>query len=103
MLMNKDTYAKLPATVKAAVDKNAGLPFTMKMANNSDTVEAQVRERTMSKPGHTVANLDPAELARWKKMVAPLVDEWVKATPDGAKVLAAYRAELAAIAAKPSN
>jgi TRAP-type C4-dicarboxylate transport system substrate-binding protein len=97
MLMNKDTYAKLPAKVKAAVDKNAGRPFSIKMGNNSDTVEAQVRERTKGKPGHTVAELTPAELARWKKMVAPLVDEWVKATPDGAKVLAAYRAELASL------
>ena len=99
MLMNKDTYAKLPAAAKAAVDKNAGQPFSIKMGVNSDTVEAQVRERTKAKPGHTVAELDPAELARWKKMVAPLVDAWVKATPDGAKVLAAYRAELAAIRA----
>ena len=100
MLMNKETYAKLPAVAKAAVDKNAGLPFTIKMGNNSDTVEAQVRERTKAKPGHTVAELDPAELERWKKMVAPLVDEWVKSTPDGAKVLAAYRAELASLRAQ---
>jgi TRAP-type C4-dicarboxylate transport system substrate-binding protein len=100
MLMSKESYAKLPAAVKAAVDKNAGLPFTQLMGNNSDTVEAQVRERTKSKPGHTVAELSPAELARWKTMVAPLVDEWVKATPDGAKVLAAYRAELADIRSK---
>jgi TRAP-type C4-dicarboxylate transport system substrate-binding protein len=97
MLMNKETYAKLPAVAKAAVDKNAGLPFAIKMGNNSDIVEAQVRERVKAKPGHTVAELDPAELARWKKMVAPLVEEWVKNTPDGAKVLAAYRAELAAL------
>jgi len=100
MLMNKETYAKLPAVAKAAVDKNAGLPFAIKMGNNSDTVEAQVRERVKAKPGHTVAELDPAELVRWKKMVAPLVDEWVKNTPDGAKVLAAYRAELADLRAK---
>jgi TRAP-type C4-dicarboxylate transport system substrate-binding protein len=100
MLMNKQTYAKLPATVKAAVDKNAGLPYALLMARSSDTVEAQVRERTRGKPGHTVAELDPAELARWKKMVAPLVDEWVKNTPDGAKVLAAYRKELGELRAK---
>jgi hypothetical protein len=27
--------------------------------------------------------------------VTPLIDEWVKNTPDGARVLAAYRAEVA--------
>jgi TRAP-type C4-dicarboxylate transport system substrate-binding protein len=95
LLMNKQSYEKLPAVAKAAIDKNSGLPATLLMARSSDTVEAQVRERTKGLQGHTVAELPPAELARWKKMVAPLVDEWVKETPDGAKVLAAYRKELA--------
>jgi TRAP-type C4-dicarboxylate transport system substrate-binding protein len=97
MLMNKETYAKLPAKVKDAVDKNAGLPFAIKMGVNSDTVESNMRERVRGLAGHTVAELPPEELARWRQMSKPVVDEWIKNTPDGEKVLAAYRAELADI------
>ena len=30
-------------------------------------------------------------------MLAPITDEWVRSTPDGAKVLEAYKREVAAI------
>jgi hypothetical protein len=45
--------------------------------------------------GHTVGELDAAEAARWKQRLTPVTEEWAKATPDGAKVLAAFRAEMA--------
>ena len=37
----------------------------------------------------------PEEAKRWKARVAPFVDEWTRTTPDGEKVLAAFRAEIA--------
>jgi hypothetical protein len=47
----------------------------------------------------TITTLSPAEEAHWKERAKPVVDAWVAATPDGAKVLAAYRAEIAKIRA----
>jgi hypothetical protein len=44
-------------------------------------------------PGHTLARLDPTEAAAWKRAAQPIVDKWVKTTPNGDKVLAAYIAE----------
>jgi len=41
--------------------------------------------------------LDPAEEARWKEAVAPVTEDWVKSTPDGAHVLAAFRDEVKAV------
>ena len=32
-----------------------------------------------------------------ERMAAPVTEEWVAATPDGTKVLAAYKAEIARI------
>jgi len=55
--------------------------------------EAYVR----AMPGHTIAEMEPPEAARLRERIAPVVDEWVKRTPDGAAVLAAYRAEIAKI------
>jgi hypothetical protein len=64
-----------------------------------DTMEAVGRDATKAMAGQTIASLDPAEEARWKELVAPVTEEWVKATPDGDKVLAAFRAEVLAVRA----
>jgi len=53
----------------------------------------------MSK-GQKIDTLAPAEEAKWRKTVAPIVDEWVKNTPDGAKVLAAFREEVEKVRGK---
>jgi hypothetical protein len=52
-----------------------------------------------SVPNQTIVTLDPAEEARWKALAQAVVREWASKTPDGPKVLAAYRAEIANIRA----
>jgi hypothetical protein len=39
--------------------------------------------------------MSPADAQNWTRLLAPITDAWVKGTPDGARVLAAYRAEVA--------
>ena len=95
--INNDVYAKLPAAGKAAIDKFSGEVFVERLASADDTMQAVGRDATKAMPGQTIAQLDPAEEAHWKEAVAPVTEEWVKATPDGANVLAAFRAELTAI------
>jgi TRAP-type transport system periplasmic protein len=95
MLMNKASYARLPAKAKAAIDKHSGETYSRLMGTLSDTVEDESRAHVKKLPGHHVSTLDAKEAERWKKILAPISEEWVKRTPDGAKVLAAYRAELA--------
>ena len=45
-------------------------------------------------PGQTMVTLAPSELERWHARLEPLTEQWVQKTPDGEKVLAAYRAEV---------
>jgi hypothetical protein len=47
----------------------------------------------------TIYKLPPDELAQWKQRAEPVIAEWEKRTPDGAKVLGAFRKEVAAIRA----
>jgi hypothetical protein len=51
-------------------------------------------------PDHKVYRFSPAEEAQVKQRLAPITEEWLKATPTGAVVLAAYRAELAKLRAR---
>jgi len=95
--INNDAYAKLPPAGKAAIDTLSGKPFVERLIAADDRMQAIGRDATKAMAGQTIAQLDPAEEARWKEAVAPVTEEWVKATPNGAAVLAAFRAELTAI------
>jgi TRAP-type C4-dicarboxylate transport system substrate-binding protein len=93
-MMNKDSYAKLPEAAKKALDERSFEPFTRRMAAASQRMETEGRAAVAAMPNQTTAKLDPAEEKRWAARVSPVTDEWVKATPNGAAVLAAYRAEI---------
>ncbi len=95
MLMNKESYDRLPDKAKVAIDKHAGDEYSRLMGELSDTVEDESRTHVKKLPGHRVDTLDPKEAERWKRLLAPIAEDFVKKTPDGAHVLAAYRAELA--------
>ena len=97
--INNDSYAKLPPAGKAAIDKFSGKVFVERLIAADDTMQAVGRDATKAMAGQTIAQLDPAEEARWKEAVAPVTEEWVKATPDGAHVLAAFRDEVNAVRA----
>jgi len=96
MMMNKDAYAKLPDKGKAVIDKFGGVYFSNMMAQVIDDQEKESIEITKGK-GQTIARLAPDEEARWRKTLEPITEGWVKATPDGDKVLAAFREEIANI------
>jgi TRAP-type C4-dicarboxylate transport system substrate-binding protein len=91
--MNKASYAKLPDKAKKAIDAKLGLHYVDMLGKAIDDNEQESKAFTKSK-GQEIDSLAPAEAATWRKTVAPIVDEWLKNTPDGAKVLAAFREEV---------
>jgi TRAP-type C4-dicarboxylate transport system substrate-binding protein len=95
--MSKPAYAKLPAKAQAAIDRFSGEPLTKIMGKAADEQDAGDRAKVMAQPGQTANALSAADLERMKRAMEPLMQEWVTATPDGARVLAAYRAEIARI------
>ena len=52
---------------------------------------------TQKMGNQTIYKLQPDELAQWKQRVAPVIADWEKRTPDGERVLTAFRKEIAAI------
>jgi TRAP-type C4-dicarboxylate transport system substrate-binding protein len=100
VFMNKDGYAKLSGKAKAAIDKYSGEAYSRRLGEVTDRMDANGREQTRSHAGQVFTAIDAGELERWKKLFAPVTEEWVKTTPDGAKVLAAYKAEIAKIRAE---
>ncbi len=97
-LMKKSTYEQLPDKARAAIDENAGMPFALLWAKAIQAMDEQGIEMVKAAK-QPITVLSPEEEARWKARAKPVVDAWVASTPDGAKVLAAYRAEIANIRA----
>ena len=95
--MNKDAFARLPETAQRAIDRFSGETFTKTMGAGADEEDDLQRDRVMAQPGHVHLKLTADELERLKRMAAPVTEEWVAATSDGARVLAAYKAEIARI------
>jgi TRAP-type C4-dicarboxylate transport system substrate-binding protein len=94
VFMNKEAYAKLPVDGKQAVDKLSYEAFSRDLGKANDAMEDEGRTHARAMAGQTVERIEPKVAAIWKQRLAPLTEEWVKSTPDGAAVLAAYRAEI---------
>ena len=92
--VSKEAYGKLPAKAKAAVDKYSGEPFSARMGRALHATADYQYNYVKGLPGHTMYDLDAKELARWQERTKPIVDEWIASTPNGAKVLAAWKDEL---------
>jgi TRAP-type C4-dicarboxylate transport system substrate-binding protein len=93
--MNKESHARLPQELRAAVDTASGDDMAKYMGEESKRQEQISYKQIESSPGAVMLSLDPTELERWHARLRPIAEEWAKSRPDGDKVLAAYRAEIA--------
>jgi TRAP-type C4-dicarboxylate transport system substrate-binding protein len=91
--MNNASWSKLPDKAKAIIEKYSGEPWSRRMGAITARPPGDL-------PGHEIVTLTDDEEARWKAKLAPITENWLKETPDGAKVLAAYRAELVKVRAE---
>ncbi|HKT19488.1 MAG TPA: TRAP transporter substrate-binding protein [Stellaceae bacterium] len=94
VFMNKDAYAKLPEKARHAIDEYSGESFSRRLGTANENADRGESKAVAAKKGQSVTKLTPEQYALWKKRIEPVINAWVKQTPDGAKVLAAYREEL---------
>ncbi len=94
VFMNKAAYDGLPAQAKKAIDENSGQPFSAQLGENNEAADRSEDKKVAAEPGAKVGALTPAQYKAWEARIDPVIEAWAKHTPDGAKVLAAYRAEI---------
>lgn len=95
IVMNKNSYNKLPPDAKAAIDKNSGLALARHMGDAISRQDAFAREGARKLGGHVFHQITPEDRKTWAPKLQPVIDAWVRKTPKGAEVLAAYRKEIA--------
>ena len=90
-MMNKKRWDALPDNAKKILDANSGEGESRALGKFWDTVADEMREQVRGTPGHKIDKLPPAVEADWDRRTKPLAEQWVKETPGGDKVLAAFR------------
>lgn len=100
VFMAKKKYDALPAAARKILDDNSGEAESRVYGKFWDDVDNEGREMVKALGDkHKIIQQSPEIAAKWRKAVEPVIDDWVKATPDGDKVLAAFRAETAKVKA----
>jgi len=94
VIMNRQAYDKLSPKAKETLDRFAGEPFSHDYGAWFKMDAARGRQRVASLPNQHIMTLTPQEKERWKKTLEPVVKDWVAKTPDGARILDTYRAEM---------
>lgn len=96
VFMNKRSYDRLPPQAKAAIDKHSGLALSQLAGRATQTEWERARDNVKE----TVSTITGDQERQWKAVLEPVSKEWSQSTPDGAKVLEAFRAEVTAMRGK---
>ena len=98
LVMNRASYDKLPADLKAVIDKNSGVEtaaFFGRAMDEGDKAGLEVAK----KAGNNIVTLDAAETKRWQAAAVAVEADWIKEVQgkniDGAKLVAEARALIA--------
>lgn len=96
--MNKASYDKLPADLKAVIDKNSGIETAAMFGRAMDDGDKAGRA-IAEKAGNNIVALDLAETQRWRRTAATVETDWVNEMKakniDGAKLVSEARALIA--------
>jgi TRAP-type C4-dicarboxylate transport system substrate-binding protein len=90
VFMSKKRYDALPPAARKILDDNSGEAMSRTLGAAWDEVADEAREKAQADPRHQMVAPTAAATATWQKIVAPVAADWVKATPGGEQVLAAF-------------
>ena len=95
VLMNKQSFDRLPEVARKALDHNAGLVFGDQMGSAMDHTAAIQRNQVTAMAGHTFGKLSDADAGTWRDIADKLAAAWVNSVPNGAAILSAFKASIA--------
>lgn len=76
MAMNKDVYAGLPDDLKAVIDANSGLEFSVFAGRTQQAADAPARDIAVDL-GNEIITIPEADAAQWRDLAAPVYEAWV--------------------------
>ncbi len=94
--MNKAKLESLPEAAQKAILNTSGIQLATTLGRAGDGMVSFTRKRLSKNPDQKIIDVPSAERAKWRAKVQPVIDRWIKSTPNGAAILAAFKQELEA-------
>ncbi len=76
LAMNKGVYEGLPEDLRAIIDANSGLEFSIFAGATMEEADAPAREIALDL-GNNVITVPEADVAEWRELAQPVYDAWV--------------------------
>lgn len=76
MAMNKDRYEGLPDDLRAVIDRNSGLEFSIFAGGVQQAADAPARQIALDR-GNTIVNVKGDSIDLWRDQVAPIRKSWI--------------------------
>lgn len=76
LAMNKAKYESLPDDLKAVIDKNSGLEFSVFAGGTQADSDGPARKIAVDR-GNNIITINEAGTAEWRKLVQPIYDTWI--------------------------
>lgn len=91
MMMNKNSYDKLPANLKKVIDDNSGAKVAQWLGERWEHDDLPGLKKAQELK-HEIVKISDSEIARMRKVSQPVYDDWIKEMNskgyDGAKLIA---------------
>ena len=76
LAMNKDRYESLPDDLKAVIDANSGLDFSVFAGGAMADADGPAREAAVAN-GNTIVTISAEDAAVWEERARPVYDAWI--------------------------
>ena len=76
LAMNKDAYDGLPDDLKAVIDQNSGLEFSIFAGGTQADADGPSRAVAVER-GNNIFTVSEADAALWRETAAPIYDAWI--------------------------
>ena len=94
--MSRSKFASLPPAAREALEANSGEAGSRAWGKFLDDLVVDVRKNLETSKDHTIITPTPAKMDEWAERAGrPVIDNWLKENPSGAKVMETYKKILA--------
>ncbi len=76
LAMNQDRYDSLPDDLKAAIDQNSGLDFSVFAGGTQADADAPARQTAVDR-GNNIVTVSEDDAKKWLEIVDPIYENWV--------------------------
>ncbi|KJZ20871.1 TRAP transporter substrate-binding protein [Loktanella sp. S4079] len=98
LLMNQRSYESLSDDLRRVIDENSGRELSRHIGQVTESRFETAGRQMVADHGNEIAQIDAAEIARWKEAAEPVYASWItrlnEAGHDGAAILARVNALL---------